>query len=58
MIEQIELYVFFSGWIASIIGCFVIGIFLDDHKSLERYVFPMFFIALSTSIIIIIYFLE
>lgn len=58
MIEQIGLYVFFSVWIGSIIGCFVVGVFLEEYKILERYALPMFFIALSMFIIIRIYFLK
>jgi len=51
MIEQIGLYVFFSVWFISIIGCFVVGVSFEEHKNIERYVFPVFFIALLTTII-------
>ena len=49
MIETIRLYVLYIVWILSIISCFVIGVFLEEHKWLERYVFVCLSVALCTT---------
>ena len=51
MIEQIGLCALYGIWFTSIIGCFVIGVCLEEYKSLERYALPMIFIALFATII-------